>query len=82
MRVFFVGVGEKVLKLSFVNLVKVQGDESVHPVLNNSKLLNESKLNKSKAVRYRSLPQLIENFLLPTSLILVSNLFDKTHTFA
>lgn len=56
-RVFFVGAGEKVLKLSYVNLIKVQGDEAVHLILNNPKLVN-----KGKATKYRSFSQLIDNF--------------------
>jgi hypothetical protein len=60
--IFFVGAGEKVLKLSFVNLIRIQGDEAAHPVLDNPKLLNKSKVNKKNAVKYRSFSQLTERF--------------------
>ncbi|HEX3036814.1 MAG TPA: hypothetical protein VHT73_17130, partial [Thermodesulfobacteriota bacterium] len=61
-RVFFVGVGEKLLKLSFVDLIRVQGDEAAHPVLDNPKVFNKSKASKRGAVKYKSLPQTIEEF--------------------
>jgi hypothetical protein len=57
-RVFFVGAGEKTLKLEFANLIKVIGEEAVHPVLDNLKVVR-----RSKGAKYRSLPLLIENFL-------------------
>jgi hypothetical protein len=57
-RVFFVGAGEKTLSLKFVDLIKVQGVESAHPVLDNLKVVR-----KSGGCKYRSLPLLRENFL-------------------
>lgn len=62
LRVFFVGVGEKLLKLSFVDLIRVQGNEAAHPVLDNPKVFNKNKASKTGAVKYRSLPQSIEEF--------------------
>lgn len=61
-RVFFVGAGEKLLKLSFVDLIRVNGDDAAHPVLDNPKVFNKSKAGKRGAVKYRSLPQIIEEF--------------------
>jgi hypothetical protein len=57
-RVFFVGAGEKTLKIGFANLIKVEGKEAVHPVLDNLKVVR-----RSKGAKYRSLPLLVENFL-------------------
>jgi len=57
-RVFFVGAGEKTLKLGFANLIKIEGAEAVHPVLDNLKVVR-----RSKGAKYRSLPLLVENFL-------------------
>lgn len=57
-RVFFVGVGEKALKLRYVNLIKVDGAEAIHPVLDNLKVVK-----KDKGTKYRSLPLLIDSFL-------------------
>lgn len=57
-RVFFVGAGEKVLKPSSTNLIKVQGDEASHPVLDNLRLVKQGK-----AAKYRSLSQLVDHFL-------------------
>jgi uncharacterized protein DUF3553 len=56
-RVFFVGAGEKVLKLSSVSLTKLYGDEAAHPLLDNLK-----PIHKGKAIKYRNLKQLTENF--------------------
>ena len=57
-RVFFVGVGEKVLSLKYVQPVKVTGDEANHPVLDNL------KISKSAGgISYKSLPKSIEYFL-------------------
>lgn len=57
-RVFFVGVGEKVLSLKYVQPVKVTGDAANHPVLDNL------KINRSpNGIKYQSLPQSIEFFL-------------------
>ncbi|GAA0796470.1 DUF3553 domain-containing protein [Marinobacterium sediminicola] len=57
-RVFFVGVGEKVLSLKYVQPMKITGDEASHPVLDNL------KINKSASgIKYQSLPQSIQFFL-------------------
>jgi hypothetical protein len=56
-RVFFVGIGEKTLNQDFAKLVKVPETESGHA------LLQDLKITKSgKALRFRSLPILIEKF--------------------
>lgn len=57
-RVFFVGVGERSLKLQYAQLVKLHGDQAVHPILDNLKVVR-----KNRTVKYRSLSLLIENFL-------------------
>lgn len=57
-RVFFVGSGEKKLNLKYVNLIKIEGAEAAHPVLDNLKAVQ-----KEKSVKYQSLPLLIEAFL-------------------
>lgn len=56
-RVFFVGVGEKTLKLGLVAPVKVEGPESRHPVLDNLKVGKPSS-----GIRYQSLAQSIQYF--------------------
>lgn len=45
-RVFFVGAGEKNLKLSYVNLVKLEGEEAFHPVLDNLKTVKKDRGEK------------------------------------
>ena len=57
-RVFFVGAGEKKLNLKYVDLIKVVGEEAVHPVL-----VNLKTVQKDKSVKYRSLPLLMDAFL-------------------
>lgn len=57
-RVFFVGVGEKNLKAGVADLIKVQGTEASHPVLDNLRVAGSAKETK-----YRSLPILKEFFL-------------------
>ncbi len=57
-RVFFVGAGEKVLSLKYVQPVKVTGDEAAHPVLDNLKISKSSS-----GIKYQSLPQSILFFL-------------------
>lgn len=59
-RVFFVGVGEKHLKLSLANLTKVQGDEAHSSLLDN--LTSVKSVKKGKVVQYRNLNELIVNF--------------------
>ena len=56
-KVFFVSAGEKVLKLP-ANLMKVKGDEAVHPMLENLKVDKTGKV-----LYYRSLEQLKDDFL-------------------
>ena len=50
------GAGEKKLSLKDLQLEKVDGDESKHPILDNLKL-------SAVDVRYRSLPESIRRFL-------------------
>ena len=57
-RFFFVGAGEKKLSLKDLQLEKVDGDESKHPILDNL------KLSAVDGVRYRSLPESIRRFLI------------------
>jgi len=56
-RFVFVGAGEKKLSLKDLQLEKVDGDESKHPILDNLKL-------SAVDVRYRSLPESIRRFLI------------------
>ena len=57
-RAFFVGIGEKVLSLRYVQPLIVTGDEAAHPVLDNL------KISKSAVgIKYQSLPQSIQYFL-------------------
>lgn len=58
LRIFFVGAGEKILKMGYVNLIKLDEGEAIHPVLDNLKTVK-----KDRGVKYRSLPLLIDNFL-------------------
>lgn len=57
-RAFFVGAGEKVLSLKYVQPVKVTGDEAVHPLLDNLKISKSAS-----GIKYQSLPQSIHYFL-------------------
>lgn len=57
-RVFFVGVGEKNLKPKVVNLLKVQGSEASHPLLDNLIIVRIDK-----GAKYRSLALLKDFFL-------------------
>jgi hypothetical protein len=57
-RVFFVGSGEKKLSLKDLQLEKIDGDASKHPILDNLKLSLEDGL------RYRTLPESIQRFLI------------------
>jgi hypothetical protein len=57
-RVFFVGAGEKNLKSAVVNLLKVQGPEASHPLLDNLIIVRTDK-----GTKYRSLPILKGFFL-------------------
>lgn len=56
-RVFFVGAGEKVLSLKYVEPLKVAEDESAHPVLDNLKISKSAS-----GIKYQSLPQSIQFF--------------------
>ena len=56
-RVFFVGAGEKVLSLKYVEPLKVAEDESAHPVLDNLKITKSAG-----GIKYKSLPQSIQFF--------------------
>lgn len=57
-RVFFVGCGEKTLMLDHVDLVKVQADQAIHPILDNLRISTSAR-----GIKYQSLPQSIEIFL-------------------
>lgn len=56
-KVFFVGVGEKTLSLKGFDLLKVDGAEAKHPILDNLKITAEN------GIKYRSLPESIQMFL-------------------
>src|SRR4029077_13561417 len=56
-RIFFVGAGEKKLSLKGLELVKVNGDKARHPILDNLKITDDNSL------RYRTLPECIQRFL-------------------
>jgi len=56
-RVFFVGCGEKTLSLKGLDLVKVEGDEAHHPILENL------KISDGNGLRYKSLPESINTFM-------------------
>src|ERR1700730_13457857 len=53
-RVFFVGIGEKSLKLQYANLITVIGPDAENTILDN--------LRKGETRKYRSLSMVIENF--------------------
>jgi Protein of unknown function (DUF3553) len=55
--VFFVDAGQKTLSLKDLELVKVDGEEANHPILDNLKIVVDEGL------RFRSLPQSIQRFL-------------------
>ena len=57
-RIFFVGVGEKTLSLQHIEPVRVVGDESHHPVLDNLRIAKSQS-----GIKYQSLPHSIEVFL-------------------
>jgi hypothetical protein len=57
-RVFFVGIGEKSLKLQYANLIPVQGQEAKNTILDNLKIVQ-----KGGTTKYKSLSLLIDNFL-------------------
>ena len=54
--VFFVDAGQKTLSLKDLELVKVDGEEANHPILDNLKIVVEERL------RFRSLPESIQRF--------------------
>jgi hypothetical protein len=58
LRVFFVGAGQKKLVLKDLQLEKVDGDASKHPILDNL------KVSAADGVRYRTLPESIRRFLI------------------
>lgn len=58
-RVFFVGCGEKMLALKSVQPTKVSRDEANHPVLDNLKLSTSVT-----GIKYQSLPESIQHFLM------------------
>jgi Protein of unknown function (DUF3553) len=55
--VFFVDAGQKTLSLKDLELVKVDGEEANHPILDNLKIVVDEGL------RFRSLPESIQRFL-------------------
>jgi hypothetical protein len=55
--VFFVDAGQKTLSLTDLELVKVDGEEANHPILDNLKIVVDEGL------RFRSLPESIQRFL-------------------
>lgn len=57
-RVFFVGVGEKLISLEHVSLVPVSGTEANQPLLDNLR-----RVESGGVIRYRSLPESIAYFL-------------------
>ncbi|MCE0733633.1 DUF3553 domain-containing protein [Halomonas sp. G15] len=57
-RIFFVGAGEKSLRLDYVAPVLVTGDEASHELLDNLRIKSSKTLEK-----YKSLPDSIETFL-------------------
>lgn len=57
-RVFFVGAGEKLLSLKYVQPEKVLGEKAVHPVLDNLKISKSAR-----GIKYQSLQQSIMFFL-------------------
>jgi hypothetical protein len=62
--VFFVGTGEKKLRLQQANLMKVEGAEAEHPALDSRRNLKKGKsASKVKATKYIELPLMIESFL-------------------
>lgn len=56
--VFFVDAGQKTLSLKDLELVKVDGEEANHPILDNLKIVVDEGL------RFRSLPESIQRFRL------------------
>lgn len=56
-RIFFVGSGEKMLSLKYVQPIKVTEAEAAHPVLDNLKISRSAS-----GVKYQSLPQSIQFF--------------------
>jgi hypothetical protein len=57
-RVFFVGAGEKKLSLKGLELERVAGENARHPILDNLKITTDNNL------RYRTLPECIQLFLI------------------
>ena len=53
-KVFFSEIGEKILKIKFANLVKIEGREAEHPLLD--------ILTKNSNAKYKVLSYLIESF--------------------
>jgi len=62
--VFFVGAGEKRLRLQQANLRKVEGPEAEHPALDSLKSPRKGRsTGKVRATKYVELPLMIESFL-------------------
>lgn len=57
-RIFFLTVGEKKFDTNFARLVKVEGDQAHHPLLDNLKIPE-----RGKKIEYRRMEELIQAFL-------------------
>jgi len=57
-KIFFVNVGEKLLNLKHVNLIKLEGVDAIHPILDNPGLAD-----RGKGKKFKSLPQAKAEFL-------------------
>lgn len=57
-RIFFLTVGEKKFDTNFAKLVKVEGDQAHHPLLDNLKIPE-----RGKKIEYRRIEELIQAFL-------------------
>jgi hypothetical protein len=57
-KIFFTEEGEKTFSLKYIQLIKVEGEEAKHPILDNL-----SVSNSSNRIKYQSLSQSINNFL-------------------
>ncbi|MCB0302646.1 MAG: DUF3553 domain-containing protein, partial [Calditrichaeota bacterium] len=57
-RIFFLTVGEKKFDTNFAKLVKVEGDQAHHPLLDNLKIPE-----RGKKIEYRRMEELIQAFL-------------------
>jgi len=50
-KIFFVNVGEKIIDASIANLLKLEGEERNHPLLDNLKLPDKNKVTKFISIR-------------------------------